>query len=548
MRSLLAIVCVLILFVTVPRTAVPAENSAKAPSQEDTSIGSPVTLGDQTLFNIKAGIKAFSAAERAKAVNGRIKRLAEDPYFRIDTIAVSETDISTDILAGDTIIMSVFDRDAEAAKQARADLANENASKIRAAIEKYREDYGTKSILTGALYTAVATVVLIGLLILFRRSFRRVRDIIDSRFQARITSIHIQSFEIVQAERIRMLLNAFLSLSRIVIIVMLMYAYVHLVLSFFPWTRGFAHTLLDYFLVPLRVLGQALLDHVPGLFFIAVVALIARYVIKSMGLFFDQVERGAITLRNFYPEWAHPTYKLLRVGVIIFAIVVSYPYIPGSESPAFKGISIFVGVLLSLGSSSAVSNIIAGFALTYRRAFKMGDRIRIGDTVGDVIRMRVSVTHVRTVKNEEVVIPNSMILGSSVINYTSLAADSGLILHTKVTIGYDTPWRQVHALLLLAAERTAGLLKEPQPFVLQKSLDDFYVSYELNAYTNDSHAMARTYSDLHQNIQDAFNEFGVQIMSPNYEADRSVPTFVPKERWYLSPAKPPDEGGNVNNQ
>ena len=196
--------------------------------------------------------------------------------------------------------------------------------------------------------------------------------------------------------------------------------------------------------------------------------------------------------------------------------MVAYPYIPGSDSLAFKGVSVFIGVLFSLGSQSSVSNIIAGFTLTYRRAFKVGDRVRIADFTGDVLQTRLQVTILRTIKNEEIVVPNSMIINSHVINYSAEARERGLILHTTVTIGYDAPWRKVHELLLKAAEGTKGLLREPVPFVLQRSLDDFYVTYELNAYTENPQGMDQVYSNLHQNIQDAFNDAGMEIMSPHY--------------------------------
>jgi small-conductance mechanosensitive channel len=219
--------------------------------------------------------------------------------------------------------------------------------------------------------------------------------------------------------------------------------------------------------------------------------------------------------------------------------VVAFPYIPGSNSPAFKGVSIFLGVLLSLGSSSFISNTLAGLTMTYRRVFKVGDRVKIGEISGDVTEMRMLVTHLLSFKNEEIIVPNSVIFNSHVVNYSSQARKLGLILHTSVTIGYTAPWRQVHALLLQAAARTPGLLPSPPPFILQTSLDDFYVSYELNAHTDSPKEMIKTYSDLHQNIQDAFNEYGVQIMSPHYILDPESPAVVPRERWYDPPAEAP---------
>jgi small-conductance mechanosensitive channel len=230
--------------------------------------------------------------------------------------------------------------------------------------------------------------------------------------------------------------------------------------------------------------------------------------------------------------------------VIGFAIVVGYPYIPGSDSAAFKGLSLFFGVVFSLGSSSAIANTIAGYSLTYRRAFRVGDRVKIGDVFGDVTEIRLQVTHVRTPKNEEVVVPNSTILNQEVTNYSALARTRGLILHTTVGIGYETPWRQVEAMLLLAAERTPGVLRDPKPFVLQKSLGDFAVSYEINVYSDDAQAMMPLYTALHRQILDVFNEYGVQIMTPAYEGDPEQPKVVPRDQWHLAPARTEGDAGS----
>ena len=224
--------------------------------------------------------------------------------------------------------------------------------------------------------------------------------------------------------------------------------------------------------------------------------------------------------------------------VVAFALVAAYPYIPGSGSASFQSLSIFFGVVFSIGSSSFVANVIAGYAMTYRRAFRLGDRIRVGEVFGDVTEIRLQVTHVRSIRNEEVVIPNSSLLNSNVVNYSALARSHGLILHTTVGIGYETPWRQVEAMLLLAAERTPGLAREPAPFVLQKSLGDFCVVYEINVYCDAPAEMMRLYTRLHQSILDVFNEYGVQIMTPDYESDPEQPKLVPREQWWTAPARP----------
>jgi small-conductance mechanosensitive channel len=288
-------------------------------------------------------------------------------------------------------------------------------------------------------------------------------------------------------------------------------------------------------------MGRAFLKFIPNLIFISIFVIIVRYFLKVMRMFFAAIESETIKFTGFDRDWAKPTYKAARLLVIVFAAVVIYPHVPGSESPAFKGISIFLGVLFSLGSSSAISNIIAGYTMTYRRAFKVGDRIKVDDITGDVTEIRLLVTHLRTIKNEEIIIPNSKILNSEVVNYNTFARERGLILHTTAGIGYAVPWRQVDAMMKLAAERTPGLLKEPKPFVLQKSLGDFAVTYELNVYIEDPHGMAQIYSELHRNILDAFNEYGVQIMTPAYEGDPDQPKVVPKEQWFAAPANPPEE-------
>jgi small-conductance mechanosensitive channel len=295
-------------------------------------------------------------------------------------------------------------------------------------------------------------------------------------------------------------------------------------------------------------MGNGIVQSLPNLAFLVVLFFVVRYLMKLIRVVFEAVARGTLSLKGFETEWAWPTFRIVRLLVIAFGLVVAYPYLPGSGSEAFKGVSLFIGVIFSLGSSGVISNIMAGYSLTYRRAYKVGDRVRIGDMVGDVEFIRLQVTHVRSPKNEEVIIPNSVVLNSSVINYTSLAKTRGLILHTTVGIGYETPWRQVEAMLLVAAERTPGLLREPPPFVLHSSLGDFCVTYELNVYCDRPGEQMQLYTALHRNILDVFNEHGVQIMTPAYEGDPAEPKVVPKEKWFESPAQPPEAAASAGAQ
>jgi small-conductance mechanosensitive channel len=352
------------------------------------------------------------------------------------------------------------------------------------------------------------------------RLLRRLDAKLESWRGTRIPPIRVQTFEVISADRLTDMLKWLVKKSRLVVWIIALYIFIPLILSFFPQTRGLVSKYLDYLVDPIYRLFHGLVSFIPNLIFIAVVVLAVRYLLKILRVIFGEIKQGRIAFAGFHRDWADPTFKLLRVLFILLAVVLISPYLPGFGSPAFQGISIFFGVLLSLGSTAAIANIVAGVAITYMRPFNIGDRVKIADTMGDVVEKTLLITRVRTIKNVEVTIPNSMVLGSHMINLSALAQQSGLILHTAVTIGYDAPWRQVHDLLIAAARATRDLMADPAPFVMQTSLNDFAVSYELNAYTANVKDLLRILSELHENIQDRFNEAGVEIMSPTYSALR----------------------------
>lgn len=539
MRKALIIVCAAVLLMHAVVSHAQATESANGPVKTPAT-GQPVVLGDTTVFTLQ-DVLSYSALERANTVTRRIQALAENP--RIDPAAITTDTYPqpiTLINAGGELVMVVFDEDAKAEGRSRPEVAADWCGKIRAAIVGYRQSYALEWIMKGIVRSLIATAVLILVLIVIVRTHRKLLATLHAWMSRKGVSIHIQSLELVTAARIGGILSNLLGMLRLVLILISLYAYLHFVLRSFPWTAGYASQILQFVIKPFRVIGTALLQYLPNLFFVVIIFGLAYYAVKLMGVLFAEVEKGSVMISGFYPEWAQPTFKICRVLVIAVAAIMAFPYVPGSDSPAFKGISIFIGVLLSLGSTSTIANVLAGFSLIYRRAFKVGDRVKIADFMGDVMEIRLEVTHLRTIKNEEIVVPNSMIISSHVTNYSSMSQDKGLILHTTVTIGYDAPWRQVHALLLEAARRTPGLLSEPAPFILQTSLDDFYVSYQLNVYCNTPWKMVELYSDLHLNIQDSFNEYGVQIMSPWYRFDPDKPKVVPKDQWYASPAQSPD--------
>jgi small-conductance mechanosensitive channel len=531
MKSLF--VALLTLLILMTGRAFAAEKQAKPPVTPRPSVAmetAPVVLEGRELFRIRNRVLSLSPEERARAINTRLSRLAENPITPPNPVKIFEGETSSDLFAGEVLIMVVTEQDAATAGKARPLLAREYADRINATLETHREERSLRRLLLGGLYALLATVALIVLLLFLRLLFSRIYATIGSWRTTRLRSVKIQSFEVITADRMATGLLFLTRGLRVALVLLLIYVYIPLVFSFFPWTSGYATTFLDYAMAPLNAMGTAVVTYLPKLVFVAVIILVMRYVIKGVGLLFGELEKGSITISGFYPEWSEPTFKIVRFLLIAFTAVIVFPYLPGSDSPAFKGVSLFLGVLFSLGSSSAVANIIAGVILTYTRAFSIGDRVRINDNTGDVIEKSLLATHIRTIKNVEITIPNSLVLGSHILNYSASSREACLILHTSVTIGYDAPWRRVQELLISAALATEHVRREPRPFVLQTALNDFYVTYELNACTDEPHAMAQTYSDLHRNIQDAFNEGGVEIMSPHYAQIRDGNrTTIPDE-------------------
>lgn len=372
-------------------------------------------------------------------------------------------------------------------------------------------------VVIGLLLALVATGLFVGVLKAFRQLFPRMLDQVSSWGRTTNYSLKIQRVELISGAQIADALLGLLRILRLVASISLTYLYATSILGFFPPTRNLSVELLNYLIDPIGMIGRAFIASVPDIIAIALIIVVTNYVIKVIHMFFNGIERGAITFQGFHREWTTPTYKIVRFFVLVFAAVAIFPYIPGSHSEAFRGISVFLGVLVSLGAAGAFSNIVAGVVLTYMRPFSVGDRVKIADTVGDITEKTLLVTRVRTIKNVDVTIPNALVLGSHIINFSSSSMKPPpLILHTSVTIGYDTPWQKVHELLITAAKQTTHVLETPEPFVLQTSLNDFYVTYEINAYTGAPNKMAAIYSELHQHIQDRFNEAGVEIMSPHY--------------------------------
>lgn len=521
---------------------VPPETNEAAPKQEAT-----VIIDGTPLFKV-VGTSILPAKQRAKQIAEIIQSLAQDPSFDTTTIEVKEIDGLFRIIAGEKHIVGVSKGDVQIEGDFSPLIVAKEffLPKIVQAIESYRSEREPDVMFKNILHALVRTVILSLLLFFLFWGFKKIDHLTERHFKRKIDDLETKSLQIVKSQQIWSVLQMVNRLVQAVLILIILYFFIHFVLNLFPWTRYISQTLLGFVIGPLISMGQAVLDYLPSLFFLIILFFVVRYLLKITNAFFGGIDRRQIRIANFDAEWAWPTYRIVRVLVIILAVVVAYPYIPGSGSEAFKGISLLLGVLFSLGSSSLIANLIAGYTMTYRRAFKVGDRVKIGTNVGEVTEIRLLVTHLRSLKNEEIVIPNSTILSGEITNFSSMAGKHGLILHTTVGIGYEVPWRQVEAMLLMAAERTEGLQRKSQPFVLQTGLGDFGINYELNVFTERSDEMPQIYADLHRNIQDVFNEYEVAIMTPHYMGDTEDPKFVPKEQWYLSPAKPPASNQEID--
>ena len=540
-RILILVTAIAILgFVPAPAHAqqqAPAPGGADVANLEQGTQTAAVMIDGALILRVR-GVSSFPAEQRASTIAGRIRDVAGNPAVRPESLRLEETDVASLIMADRQLVMGVYDADAAIEGVPRKVLATLNLTRIQSAIVAYRADRSAPALRRAGIAAMVATLVFIVAVVAVIWLRRRLDALLDRRYGERIESLAAKSQDVVSVRRLWTFLDASLRFIRSAVIVVLALVYLQYVFGLFPYTRPFANSVTGYVVGPLATMWASLVSNIPDLIFLAILVYVVRVILRMIRRFFEAVEQGRIHLPNFDREWAVPTYKLLRPVVIAFAIVVGYPYIPGSGSEAFKGVSLFLGIIFSLGSSSFIANMIAGYSMTYRRAFKLGDFVEIGDVRGVVSGVRLQVTHVRTIKNEEIIVPNSQILNASVTNYSSLAQSNGLILHTTVGIGYETPWRQVEAMLIEAARRTPGLMADRPPFVFHLQLGDFCVTYELNVYCSDPLKMRATYTELHRHILDVFNEYGVQIMTPAYEGDPAIPKVVPKDQWYLAPAKP----------
>jgi small-conductance mechanosensitive channel len=498
----------------------------------------PVRLDGRTLLSV-AGVSSRTPSDRAEAIARRLKDIADDPGIAVDSVTIEPGEQGLEIRAGSRLIMTVTEVDARLEAAPLAIVATVHKNQFADAITRYRAERSPEHLWRSTLVSLAATAALVAAIWLTGLVFRRLDRFLEQRYGTLVQSAHGKVGDVLRVAPMLSAMRGSIVTTRIVIIAILLFVWFEVVLGQFPWTRWLSDDLAGFLLDPLATIAVGIANYIPSLLFLIVLFLVARFGLRLMRLYFGALERGTVSLPGFEREWSIATYKIARVFVIGIVLVMAYPYLPGAGSEALQGLSVFAGLVLSLGASSSVSNVISGYITTFGRVLRVGDMIKVGEVTGTVSQIRLLTIRLRTIRNEEVTIPNGTLLNSNVINYSALSREHGLVLQTEVRINYSVPWRQVQAMLLEAASRTPGLMTEPPPFVLQRELGDFAVAYQLNVYKAEAKALVRTYSDLHQNVLDVFNEYGVQIMVPSYEGDPETPKVVPRDQWFEAPAKPP---------
>ena len=492
--------------------------------------GIPVIVEGDTLYYLFAKRGGHTPQQRAEMNAAAITELGKRFNLQPDSVYIESSDIVTDLMYGNKVLSSFTDQDGLWEGCSRDQLA---AAKRKVIVDKLKVMKDEHSLWQLGKRVLYFILVIVGQFLLFKLTiwlFNKLKARIQRLKDTKLKPISIQDYELLDTQKQVNLLVFLASLLRYAVMLLQLILTVPLLFAIFPQTKDLAYKLFSYIWEPIKSIFLGIVEYIPNLFTIFVIWLAVKYLVRLVRYLASEIQSERLKIGGFYADWAMPTFHIVRFLLYAFMIAMIYPYLPGSKSGVFQGISVFVGLIVSLGSSTVIGTIIAGLVITYMRPFKLGDRIKLNDTTGNVIEKTPLVTRIRTPKNEVVTIPNSFIMSSHTVNFSQSARDYGLIIHSEVSIGYDIPWRKTHQLLIEAALNTPGVVDDPRPFVLETSLQDYYPVYQVNAYIKDANQLAQVYSDLHQNIQDRFNEEGIEIMSPHYIATRDgSETTIPKD-------------------
>ena len=526
-----AMACVLVACAFGGTASEPAPAPASAAPATPATTTAPATLRyfNRDIVTLRAPFFGNSPERRARIAQDNIARIVDQPGDA--KVSYQTLPQGVAILLSGQLVTVVVPEDRDALRSQSMDqLRDQTMARLDTAVRAAESARMPQRVLQGLAWVLAATVLAIGLLWLLRLLVRRVRHRVDAWVVGRLAQL--------KSEPARQMLSGLIAsargLARLamwLIVAITFEEWLRFAFGRFPYTQPWASVMTGWIAERTTGLGHGILSALPGLFSAFLIFLLARLVAQAVRVTFHGVETGRFQFLGVDQQLAEPTRKIFTVLIWLFALAMAYPYLPGAETDAFKGLSVFVGLMISIGASSIVGQAAGGFTLLYSRTMAPGDVVRIDDTEGTVQQIGLFTTRLRTPLGVEVSYPNTVVLGGKLQNYSRNPDGPGMWVEAPVTIGYDAPWRQVHRLLLEAARRTPDVQSTPAPFVAQASLSDFYVQYVLRARIADVQRRLIVRSTLHANIQDAFNEAGVQIMSPNYEADPEAPKIVPKARW-----------------
>jgi small-conductance mechanosensitive channel len=546
----IAALCCLLSFsaaaATAPPPAAPVGTSVPAGSAEATEAHvKPATLMvfNRPVITFRASFVGRPPEERVRVALNRIAQFRESSAALVVSTRVQPQGILVLIDGVFVFLVTPGDVDVLAGETLESTVATSVAALERIVAET-GESRNLRAMGKALVDTVVASAIFIALLWVLWWARRWIAAQVQRLARKQSEHLRIGEAQLMQSEQVLNLAQRISNGALTLIALFLAYAWLDYVLQRFPYTRRWGEQLHSYLVNTAGLLVDGMLDALPNLLIAILIFLIARFFVRVLQRFFQRVQTGRLQLGWLDADTAGPTSRVMSLLLWAFALVMAYPYLPGANTDAFKGISVLLGLMVSIGASSTIGQAASGLILMYTRTIRVGEYVRIGDHEGTVSELGMFTTRIRTGMGEELTLPNSLVVGTVTKNYSRVSNGRGFVLDTTVTIGYDAPWRQIHALLMEAAKRTDGIVQDPPPRVFQTALSDFYVEYRLAglAIPSDPRPRAQVLNVLHQNIQDVFNEHGVQIMSPHYLGDPPQAKVVPKDQWYAAPAQPPADG------
>lgn len=497
-----------------------AQQRARVDSLRNHTNGIPLVIEGDTLFLLYAKRGGVSPRERISRAEETVLKLGKSLTMKVDSLYIFESEYVTDIMCGESVIITLTDQDGLWQNKTRQELAEEYLPVLSNVIERLHAEYGLSMKIKGVLLSLLIIALQIGLIYLTNRMFRKVRRKIVQFMRSKMRPVKIKDYEFLDVSKQARVLLFLSNVLRLLVILIQLIISIPMLFSIFPETKDLAYTLFSYVWTPFWDILKGIGRYMPNFIKIVVIFICFRYLNKGLKYVANEIATGKLSITGFYADWAYPTYYIIRFLLYSFMVVMIWPLLPSSDSAIFQGVSVFVGLVVSLGSTTVIGNLMAGMVLTYMRSFRIGDQIKMNDVMGIVIEKTPFVTRIRTRQNEIVTIPNSAVMSAQTINYSMSIEYQPVLVTVDVGVGYEIDRQEVQRLLIEAALEAKGVLTFPKPFVLITKLDDFYCCYQINAYTRDVKTLARVNSNLNEKVVDKFNEAGIELLSPHFEAQR----------------------------